>query len=274
VNTFERIFPVSEIASTPGESLISFLNVAKYFGSGRTRTPVIEDVSLNIAPGRFISFVGPSGCGKTTLLNMLAGLVFPDTGAVIYDGKELRAANAGIGYMTQHDALLPWRRLIANVALPLEIRRVPKAERLKAAQAILRQVGLAGFERHYPGQLSGGMRKRAALARTLIYQPKTLLLDEPFSALDSQSRVVIQKQVKDLAQDLGLTVLLVTHDIGEAIALSDSVVVFSPRPARILDIFEVTERARTMTLETAPANHLFDKIRRLIGQPIDIAVGV
>ncbi len=138
---------------------------------------------------------------------------------------------------------------------------------------MIKQVGLTGFEHHYPGQLSGGMRKRAALARTLIYQPKTLLLDEPFSALDSQTRIIIQQQLKDLAVGLGLTVLLVTHDINEAIALSDRIVVFSRRPAHILDIIEMPKSAGAITKTVSPAGSAFEKIWNLLAGQIDVSAG-
>jgi NitT/TauT family transport system ATP-binding protein len=206
---------------------------------GFDRLPVLQAISLEIARGGFVALVGPSGCGKTTLLNLAAGLMQPDTGAVYYDGARLLQPNTSAGYLTQDDALLPWRDVLTNVALPLEIKRVARAARFDAARDIIGKVGLSGFEHHRPSQLSGGMRKRVSLARTLIYKPETLLLDEPFAALDAQTRMLMQKQLLDLRREFNLTVLLVTHDIGEAIALSDRIVLLSGRPARIAEVLEV-----------------------------------
>jgi NitT/TauT family transport system ATP-binding protein len=202
--------------------------------------PVLEAISLKIEHGDFVALVGPSGCGKTTLLNLAAGLLQPDEGAVYYSDARLLQPNTNAGYLTQDDALLPWRDVLTNVALPLEIKGIKKPARFDAARDIIRKVGLAGFERHRPSELSGGMRKRVSLARTLIYKPETLLLDEPFGALDAQTRVLMQKQLLDLCREFKLTVLLVTHDIGEAIALSSRIVLLSARPARIAEVLEVT----------------------------------
>ncbi len=224
----------------PGRApVLSFQGVSKSFSHENRSTPAIETINLDIARGEFVAFLGPSGCGKTTLLNLAAGLIKPDNGAVLRDGEPLRGPNTRVGYLTQSDALLPWRTVIANVTLPLEIRRIPRVERQARAMAMLERVGLGAFARHLPGQLSGGMRKRAALARTLVYDPKTLLLDEPFSALDAQARLAMQRQLRELVDELGLTVLLVTHDLNEAIALADRIVVFSKRPARVLEDIDI-----------------------------------
>ncbi len=195
----------------------------------------LDDVSLDVAPGEFVSLIGPSGCGKSTLLNLVAGLARPDRGRVAFAGDAVSGPNTRVGYMTQDDALLPWRNVLDNVALALEIRRVPRPERIERAREMLRLVNLSGFERHLPSQLSGGMRKRVGLARTLIHRPGMLLLDEPFGALDAQTRTLIQREFKRLVVGLGLGVMLVTHDLREAAALSDRIVVFSARPARIVD---------------------------------------
>ena len=215
--------------------MLAFDGVSHRFGD----LPVLERIDLKIARGGFVALVGPSGCGKTTLLNLAAGLMQPDAGAVHYDGARLLRPNTSAGYLTQDDALLPWRDVLANVALPLEIKGIDRKTRFARARDIIAKVGLAGFEHHRPSELSGGMRKRVSLARTLIYRPETLLLDEPFGALDAQTRVLMQKQLLDLYGEFGLTVLLVTHDIGEAIALADRIVLLTARPGRIAEVLDV-----------------------------------
>jgi NitT/TauT family transport system ATP-binding protein len=226
----------------PSETLVAIESVSKHFVGKQGTTAALQDVSLTVRKGEFISLLGPSGCGKTTLLNLVAGFLKPDAGGVTYGGERVDGPNRNVGYLTQDDALLPWRSVRANVALPLEIKGVAKDARAKRANEMLERVGLSGFEAHFPHQLSGGMRKRVSMARTLIYQPQTLLLDEPFGALDAQTRGVMQKELLMLTQSLGLTVLLVTHDLNEAVALSDRIALFSKRPARILDIFELSRR--------------------------------
>jgi len=224
-----------ETGTGANRPMLTFNGVSRRFGD----LPALEDINLTIDRGNFVALVGPSGCGKTTLLNLAAGLAQPDTGTVHYDGTPLLKPNTSAGYLTQDDALLPWRDVLTNVALPLEIKGIDKATRFARAREIIRKVGLASFERHRPSELSGGMRKRVSLARTLIYKPETLLLDEPFGALDAQTRVLMQKQLLDLCREFKLTVLLVTHDIGEAIALSNRIVLLSARPGRITEVLDV-----------------------------------
>ena len=216
-------------------AMLAFEGVSHRFGD----LLVLERIDLAIARGGFVALVGPSGCGKTTLLNLAAGLAQPDAGAVYYDGARLLRPNTSAGYLTQDDALLPWRDVLANVALPLEIKGVDRKTRFARARDIIAKVGLAGFEHHRTSELSGGMRKRVSLARTLIYRPETLLLDEPFGALDAQTRVLMQKQLLDLYGEFKLTVLLVTHDIGEALALADRIVLLTARPGRIAEVLDV-----------------------------------
>jgi len=250
---------------------IAFDQVSKGFRSHGRFTQALENVSLEVRRGEFVSLVGPSGSGKTTLLNLAAGLLRPDAGQLEYGGAKLTGPNTQVGYLTQDDALLPWRSVLANVALPLEVRGVGRPERLEAARRIIARVGLKDFEKHFPAQLSGGMRKRVALARTLVYRPETLLLDEPFSALDAQTRLVIQKQLRELVSELGLTVLLVTHDLHEAIALSDTIVVFSRRPARILETLEVPQPAgRDILRPRAADEQIYLKIWDLLADDSDL----
>jgi len=216
------------------EPTLMFEGVSHAFGE----VQVLEQIDLTIERRSFVALVGPSGCGKTTLLNLAAGLVQPDAGAVCYQGREIVGPNVHAGYLTQDDALLPWRDVVANVALPLEIKGVSRAARFASAREIIKKVGLHRFEHHRPSQLSGGMRKRVSLARTLVYKPETLLLDEPFGALDAQTRMLMQKQLLDLYREFQLTVVLITHDIGEAIALADRIVLLSARPARVIEIID------------------------------------
>lgn len=207
--------------------------------NGQTAHVALQDVTLRIPEGRFVCLVGPSGCGKSTLLNMIAGLIRPTDGTIWYKGRPLDGVNTDVGYITQDDNLLPWRTLQQNVELALEFRGVPPNERRRRAAEYIARVGLAGFEHHYPHELSGGMRKRAALIRTLVYEPSVVLMDEPFGALDAQTRVLMQDELLRLWEGSGKTVVFVTHDLVEAIALSDEVVLFSRAPGTIKRVYPV-----------------------------------
>jgi NitT/TauT family transport system ATP-binding protein len=219
--------------------LLEFRGVDKrFYVNGQWHTAV-EAVDLDIAQGQVVTLVGPSGCGKSTLLNMAAGMFGPSSGRVLYRGEDLPGLNHRVGYMTQQDHLLPWRTVFDNIALPLEIRGAPKAHREQRTHELVHLVGLDGFERYYPTQISGGMRKRTALARLLAYDPETLLMDEPFGALDAQMRMSLQVELLRISRRLGKTVLFVTHDLDEAIALADRCVVFRGRPGRIVETIEV-----------------------------------
>lgn len=226
--------------ATTTDLQLSFLNVTQTFQdpSGEEFT-AIKDVNLGVRPGEFISIVGPSGCGKSTLLNLTAGLISPTKGRVKHGGQLVEKINTDVGYVTQKDLLLPWRTVSKNISLALEIRGVPAEERKVRVAEILDLVGLTGWERHFPSQLSGGMRKRASLAQTLIYRPSTLLMDEPFGPLDAQLRLILQQQLLEICAQLGTTVLFVTHDLEEAVLLADRVVVFGTAPGRIIDVVDV-----------------------------------
>jgi NitT/TauT family transport system ATP-binding protein len=205
-----------------------------YDSAGRA-VVALARTDLVVEPGQFVSLVGPSGSGKTTLLNILAGLLTPTRGEVTITGENPAGSGSPVvGYMTQHDTLLPWRTALKNVAFPLELAGVPKKERTSRAAALLDRVDLADFAGHYPHQLSGGMRQRVSLARALIYGPPVLLLDEPFGALDSTTRLALHQVLLEVASDLGTTVLLVTHDLAEAVSLSDRVLALAPRPGRVV----------------------------------------
>ncbi|GGN02845.1 ABC transporter ATP-binding protein [Thermus composti] len=207
-------------------SFLEFRQVTVAFGD----YVAVEGVSLALAPGAFVSLVGPTGCGKSTLLNVAAGLLAPSRGEVLLEGRPLKGLNPVAGYLFQQDAILPWKTALDNVALPLVFRGVPWGEARERARVWLEKVGLGRFLRHYPHQLSGGMRKRVGLAQVLIAGPKLLLMDEPFSALDIQTRQLMENELLRLWQEDRKTVLFVTHDLEEAIALSDRVVVMSAGP--------------------------------------------
>ena len=221
------------------ENLIAFRQIRKSFWRGRQEVPALAHVDLDVREGEFLAVVGPSGCGKSTLLNMAAGLMRPSAGEVLYRNEPVREINLRVGYVTQADSLLPWSTVEENIAVPLRIHGVDAAERQRRVAEQVALVGLSGFERAYPAQLSGGMRKRAALARTLVYRPETLLMDEPFSALDAQLQLVMQDQLLQIVKATGATVIFVTHDLEEAIALADRVAVLSARPSRLLTVYEV-----------------------------------
>jgi NitT/TauT family transport system ATP-binding protein len=200
----------------------------------------LDGIDLDIRDGEFVALVGPSGCGKSTLLNLIAGLDRATSGEVKVEGRTvLGDMQPHVGYLFQRDALLPWKTVEGNVELPLLFRNVPAAERARLVREWLARVGLAGFEKRYPHQLSGGMRKRVALAATFIYNPRILLMDEPFSALDVQTRNLMENELLDLWQEHRKTVLFVTHDLEEAISLADRVVVLTANPARVKKVFEV-----------------------------------
>ena len=208
-------------------------DVTKTFRLRNISFDVLSGLNISLRSGEFLAIVGPSGSGKSTVLNLLAGLDHPSRGTVLCQGRPVDAVNTDIGYLTQHDSLLPWRTVAENIAVPLEIRGVARAERMARVHDIIAQVGLQGFERHYPGQLSGGMRKRAMLARTLIYDPPILLMDEPFGPLDAQLKLTLQAELLRLWSARRKSVVFVTHDIDEAITLADRVIVLSARPSRV-----------------------------------------
>ncbi len=216
------------------EPLIEFRSVSKSFISQNNKVVrAMQDVSFSVRRGEFIALVGPSGCGKSTSLNVLAGLTDITHGEALIMGRPAAEATLDIGYVFQQDSVLPWRKVIDNIGIGLELRRVPAAERRDRAMALIHKMGLAGFENAFPSELSGGMRKRVALATTLAYAPSILLMDEPFGALDAQTRIILQDDLLRVWQELHQTVLFVTHDLSEAISLADRVIVMTARPGRI-----------------------------------------
>jgi ABC-type nitrate/sulfonate/bicarbonate transport system ATPase subunit len=204
--------------------------------------PVLDDVSMQVAQGEFVSILGPSGCGKSSLLRLLTGALSPDRGEIRVGGAPLDERSRAFAFMPQRDALMPWRRIIDNVILGLEVQGLGRAEARARVRPLFAAFGLEGFERHYPAHLSGGMRQRAALMRTIVQDRPVQLLDEPFGALDALTRAEMQRWLERRWQDARWTTVLVTHDVREAVALSDRIYVLSPRPARIVAEFEVPDR--------------------------------
>jgi NitT/TauT family transport system ATP-binding protein len=216
--------------------ILEFNNVSKVFFKVDKRLHALHNVTTHVERGELLAIVGPSGCGKSTLLNLSAGLMEPGVGEVLYEGRAISGVNTRVSYVTQRDNLLPWRTVEANVNLPFELgdRKATSAEeRKERVQQYIELVGLKGFEKHYPAELSGGMRKRAQLARSLVYEPDVLLMDEPFGALDAQLRLMLQAELLRTWEGSGKTLIFVTHDLTEAISLADRVIVMSTRPGRI-----------------------------------------
>jgi len=260
-------------SATSTVPMISIEAVTHHFDSGGNRVLAVDDVSLDIPGGQFVSVVGPSGCGKTTVMNMVAGLVRPTQGTVKIQGALRTGTGRDIGYMFARDGLLPWRTARQNIELGLEFRRMRAAERHAKSTALLAKVGLARFGDYYPKQLSQGMRQRVAVARTLALDPRVFLLDEPFAALDAQTRVTLQNEFLHLWESFGNTVMFVTHDLDEAIALGDRVVVFSGRPGRIkLDIEVNLPRPRDVA--TIRFDEEFRRLSRVIWDAMEHDSGI
>ena len=217
---------------------LEFSNVQLVF-PGETDVVALEQVTFSVPAGKITSVVGPSGCGKTTLLRLASGLTPCSGGRVSQDGHVIDGLNTGIGYVTQESNLYPWLTARENVEFPLMLRGISARERRARAQYWLALVGLKGFEEHYPSQLSGGMQKRVSIVRTLIYEPEVVLFDEPFGALDAQTRMTLHHELLKLWGEKHNTILFITHDLVEAITLSDQVVVMTRRPGRVKEIFEV-----------------------------------
>ena len=247
---------------------LEYRNVTMRFpqDSGGSLTAV-QGVSIAVRDGEVVSLIGPSGCGKSTLLNIGSGLAAPSEGEAFVDGERVEGPNAHVAFMLQKDLLLPWRTVVENVMFGVEIQGVPAAERKRRAQALLENLKLAEFSNHYPHQLSGGMRQRVALARTLAVDPTVLLLDEPFSAVDAQTRITLQQELAQTLKRAGKTALLITHDLLEAVTLSDRVLVMSRRPGKIIDEIAIDIPGRDDPLNrrhdakiTGYVNRLMDRL--------------
>jgi len=221
------------------EAKVELKNVGlRYFGPDG-ETEALKDVSFAVAPGEFVAIIGPSGCGKSTLLSLISGLAAPTEGSVLVDGKPVTGPSRKVGYMLQQDYLFEWRTILENALLGAEIQGLPIAKARQRAAQLLTRYGLGQFLNHLPRQLSGGMRQRAALLRTLLIDTEVMLLDEPFGALDAQTKLAMQEWLLQLWSDFGKTVVFVTHDVEEAIFLSDTVHVMAARPGRIVESIAV-----------------------------------
>jgi NitT/TauT family transport system ATP-binding protein len=222
----------------PTGHALRVLNVSKRFRTSDKEIVAISDLSFDTQPGEFISVIGPSGCGKSTLFNIIGGFVGDYEGQVLLDDNST-ISRRSIGTVFQEESTFPWRTTIQNVMLPLETIDLPKAERLDRARHFIKLVGLEGFENSYPSELSGGMRQRTAIARTLAFDPKILLMDEPFASLDEQTRLLLGDKVLQIQQELHQTTLLITHNITEAVQLSDRVIIMTYRPGRMKRIVPI-----------------------------------
>ena len=221
------------------EPLLKVENIVKRFETPEGSLTAVDSVSLNVSPGEFVAVIGPSGCGKSTLFNIIGGLLDEYEGRVSVAGETVRGPHPSIGMIFQEESTFPWRTVLDNVAFPLEIAGMAKAERLEKAQHFVELVGLDGFERRYPSELSGGMRQRVSMARTLASEPKILLMDEPFAALDEQTRLLLGDKVLQIQQDLKQTTLLITHNLTEAVQLSDRILVMTYRPGKTKRMVEI-----------------------------------
>jgi ABC-type nitrate/sulfonate/bicarbonate transport system ATPase subunit len=223
------------------------------FGSGDKAVQAISDISLSVPAGRFVSLIGQSGCGKSTLFNILAGLLAPTSGRVLLDNRDISGQAGLVSYMLQKDLLLPWRTVLDNVIFGLELQGVSRKAAREEAIPLMDRYGLGQFKHHFPNNLSGGMRQRAALLRTLLCNNEVILLDEPFAALDAQTRFQMQEWLLTIWTEFDRTILFVTHDVDEAIFLSDEICVLSPRPGRIAERIDVgLPRPRDRTVVTSP----------------------
>jgi NitT/TauT family transport system ATP-binding protein len=244
-----------------------------FVGADGREVLALQPTDLAVQTGEFVCLVGPSGCGKTTLLNVAAGLIQPSGGSVTLGGTPPRLGHPDVGYLLARDSLMPWRTALQNVMLPLEYRGTSRTEAAERAAAHLREVGLGDFAHHYPSQLSHGMRQRTALARTLVTEPTTLLMDEPFSALDAETRMQLQQKFLQLWERRRATVIFVTHDLAEAIALGDRIMVFSSRPGRIKEEFQVSlPRPRSvMDLQGSASYHdLYQQVWKIFREEVHI----
>ena len=251
-------------------TFLTVSNVHHTYFSKEAATEALQNINLTINEGEFVSFIGPSGCGKTTLLSIIAGIFEPTSGSVKIENQEVyRNADLSIGYMLQQDYLFPWKTIEENITLGLKLLKDEKQSYESVASNLLSDVGLPPVEKKYPRELSGGMRQRVALARTLAVDPKILLLDEPFSALDYQSKLKLEDLVWCKLKEYGKTAVLVTHDIGEAIAMSDRIFLFSARPGRLHQTFLVPEELRALTPFEARAHSSYSSLFQVIWKELE-----
>jgi NitT/TauT family transport system ATP-binding protein len=256
----------SDPRGTAGAGL-AYQGIRKVFGKGADAFVALDDINFSTTPGDFVSLVGPSGCGKSTLLKLTAGLLNPTAGSVLVGGKEIDGPRTDIGLMLQTSTLFPWRNVVQNISLPLDIRRDRSKNREDRIHEVLDLVGLTGFEHHYPRELSGGMQQRVALCRLLISDPDLMLLDEPFGALDEFTREHLNTELARISEHEHKTTLFVTHNVPESVFLSDVVVVMGAHPGRVLEIIEVDlPRPRVPKLRDSPEfSDICVRIRSILG---------
>jgi NitT/TauT family transport system ATP-binding protein len=243
-------------------AVLEISNLEKSYLKGEKRIVALRDFSLCIEQGSFVTILGRSGCGKSTLLNMVAGLLTPTAGTISYRGRAVRGPSTQLAYLTQHDTLMPWRDLQRNVEMPLEVKGVEASKRKAVATELIARVGLSGFEKHYPRELSGGMRRRAGLARMLSADPDIFLLDEPFGALDAQLREDLQSELLRLWQGSGKTVVFITHDLDEALLLGDRIVVLGRVGDLLLD--QRIDLPRPRDLEAVRSDPTFTELHQSV----------
>ena len=248
------VTPLPASRARTQDAILVVDDIVKRFETEDGVLVAVDHVSLSVAPGEFLGVIGPSGCGKSTLFNVIGGLLDGDEGQVRVTGDRVSGPHPAIGMIFQEESTFPWRTVIDNVAFPLEIAGMPKAQRLERARHFVSLVGLDGFERRYPNELSGGMRQRVSLARTLASEPKILLMDEPFASLDEQTRLLLGDKILQIQQQLKQTTLLITHNITEAVQLSDRIVVMTYRPGRVKRIVDINlPRPRTSEIVSSEA---------------------
>jgi len=252
VSTANRVTPLPQTDSGP--ALLVVDDIVMRFGSAEDGVTALDNVSFTVAPGEFLAVIGPSGCGKSTLFNIIGGLLGGYDGSVAVAGEKIYGPHASIGMVFQEESTFPWRNVVDNVAFPLEIAGMPKRERIERARHFVSMVGLDGFEKRYPAELSGGMRQRVSMARTLASEPKILLMDEPFAALDEQTRLLLGDKVLQIQQHLNQTMLLITHNITEAVQLADRILVMTYRPGRVKRMVDIKlPRPRTSEIVSSEA---------------------
>jgi NitT/TauT family transport system ATP-binding protein len=246
--------PSGRAAASPEAAILVVDDISKHFETPEGAVTALDHVSLSVAPGEFVGVIGPSGCGKSTLFNIIGGLLDGYDGTVKVGGELVRGPHPSIGMIFQEESTFPWRTVLDNVAFPLEIAGMGKAERYDKARHFVSLVGLDGFERRYPAELSGGMRQRVSMARTLAAQPKIMLMDEPFAALDEQTRLLLGDKVLQIQQQLRQTTLIITHNITEAVQLSDRILVMTYRPGKLKRMIEIDlPRPRTSEIVSSEA---------------------
>jgi len=227
------------MSGTPNNAILKADRINVRFETAEGPVIAVDDVSFDVRPGEFLSVIGPSGCGKSTLFNVIGGLLSNHQGTVNVAGETINGPHQSIGMVFQEESTFPWRTVTDNVAFPLELTGMAKAQRIEKAKHFIGMVGLNGFENRYPGELSGGMRQRVSLARTLASEPKILLMDEPFAALDEQTRLLLGDKVLQIQQELKQTTLLITHNITEAVQMSDRILVMTYRPGKVKRIVDI-----------------------------------